>query len=169
MSRQHTTQGVRWHRPRGHWCSASSGKPHVATHGGSSRCWFFWVSPLSSSTRRGRPFRAIISSTVRTCRRSIRRSCSATARTRGSGRNPSWWPAAIPFSAALLILWAPGGFRFTCYYYRGAYYKAFWADPPACTVGEPRKSLSRRAIVSARPAERPPLFSVSRHSSSSAF
>jgi hypothetical protein len=28
----------------------------------------------------------------------------------------------------------------TCYYYRGAYYKAFWADPPACTVGEPRKT-----------------------------
>src|SRR4029079_9059659 len=31
-------------------------------------------------------------------------------------------------------------FRFTCYYYRGAYYKAFWADRPACAVGEPRKS-----------------------------
>jgi hypothetical protein len=45
----------------------------------------------------------------------------------------------LPFSAALLILWAPGGFRFTCYYYRGAYYKAFWADPPGCAVGEPRK------------------------------
>jgi hypothetical protein len=29
--------------------------------------------------------------------------------------------------------------RFTCYYYRGAYYKAFWGDPPSCTVGEPRK------------------------------
>src|SRR6185295_10948187 len=29
---------------------------------------------------------------------------------------------------------------FTCYYYRGAYYKSFWADPPACAVGEPRKS-----------------------------
>ena len=55
------------------------------------------------------------------------------------GPTPAWWPAAIPFSAALLILWAPGGFRFTCYYYRGAYYKAFWADPPSCTVGEPRK------------------------------
>lgn len=52
---------------------------------------------------------------------------------------PDWWPAFIPFSAALLILWAPGGFRVTCYYYRGAYYKAFWADPPACAVGEPRK------------------------------
>ena len=46
----------------------------------------------------------------------------------------------LPISPALLILWAPGGFRFTCYYYRGAYYKAFWADPPSCTVGEPRKS-----------------------------
>jgi hypothetical protein len=56
------------------------------------------------------------------------------------GPQPSWWPAALPFSAALLILWAPGGFRFTCYYYRGAYYKAFWADPPSCAVGEPRKS-----------------------------
>jgi hypothetical protein len=53
---------------------------------------------------------------------------------------PSWWPAFLPFSAAMLILWAPGGFRFTCYYYRGAYYKAFWADPISCTVGEPRKS-----------------------------
>jgi hypothetical protein len=56
------------------------------------------------------------------------------------GPKPGWWPGALPFSAALLILWAPGGFRFTCYYYRGAYYKAFWADPPACAVGEPRKS-----------------------------
>jgi hypothetical protein len=55
------------------------------------------------------------------------------------GPKPGWWPGALPFSAALLILWAPGGFRFTCYYYRGAYYKAFWADPPACAVGEPRK------------------------------
>ena len=54
------------------------------------------------------------------------------------GTHPSWWPGALPFSAAFLILWAPGGFRFTCYYYRGAYYKAFWADPISCTVGEPR-------------------------------
>ncbi|MDQ6705207.1 MAG: succinate dehydrogenase [Acidobacteriota bacterium] len=55
------------------------------------------------------------------------------------GAKPGWFPAWLPFSGALLILWAPGGFRFTCYYYRGAYYKAFWADPPSCTVGEPRK------------------------------
>lgn len=56
------------------------------------------------------------------------------------GPKPGWWPSWLPFSPALLILWAPGGFRFTCYYYRGAYYKAFWADPPSCAVGEPRKS-----------------------------
>lgn len=53
------------------------------------------------------------------------------------GPMPAWMPAWI--TAAVLILWAPGGFRVTCYYYRGAYYKAFWADPPSCTVGELRK------------------------------
>ncbi len=53
------------------------------------------------------------------------------------GPTPSWWPAWLLMSPALLILWAPGGFRFTCYYYRGAYYKAFWADPANCAVGEP--------------------------------
>jgi hypothetical protein len=56
------------------------------------------------------------------------------------GPKPAAWPLWLPFSPALLILWAPGGFRLTCYYYRGAYYKAFWADPPSCTVGEPRNS-----------------------------
>ena len=56
------------------------------------------------------------------------------------GPKPGWWPAWLPFSPALLILPFPGLFRLTCYYYRGAYYKAFWADPPACTVGEPRKT-----------------------------
>ena len=55
-------------------------------------------------------------------------------------KRPAWLPAWVPFSAAFLILWAPGGFRFTCYYYRGAYYKAFWLDPPNCAVGEPRSS-----------------------------
>jgi len=54
------------------------------------------------------------------------------------GPRPAWWPEGLLFSPAILILWAPGGFRLTCYYYRGAYYKAFWADPPACAVGEPR-------------------------------
>jgi hypothetical protein len=56
------------------------------------------------------------------------------------GPKPAWIPDWVPFSPALLILWAPAGFRLTCYYYRGAYYKAFWADPPSCAVGEPRSS-----------------------------
>jgi len=56
------------------------------------------------------------------------------------GPKPGWWPGLLPFSPALLILPFPGLFRFTCYYYRGAYYKSFWADPPACAVGEPRKN-----------------------------
>lgn len=56
------------------------------------------------------------------------------------GPKPGWWPGFIPFSPALIILPVPALFRFTCYYYRGAYYKAFWADPPSCSVGEPRKT-----------------------------
>jgi hypothetical protein len=56
------------------------------------------------------------------------------------GPKPSWWPSFLRYSPAFLILVFPGGFRLTCYYYRGAYYKAFWADPPQCTVGEPRSS-----------------------------
>ncbi|MDP2600232.1 MAG: succinate dehydrogenase [Deltaproteobacteria bacterium] len=43
-----------------------------------------------------------------------------------------WWH----WSPAFLILWAPLGFRATCYYYRKAYYRAFFGDPPACAVGE---------------------------------
>jgi hypothetical protein len=55
------------------------------------------------------------------------------------GPAPGWWPTWLPaYSPAFLILAGPAGFRVTCYYYRGAYYKAFWADPPSCTVGEPR-------------------------------
>ena len=44
---------------------------------------------------------------------------------------PAW------FSPAILVLWIQVFFRATCYYFRGAYYKAFFADPPACAVGEP--------------------------------
>lgn len=45
---------------------------------------------------------------------------------------PAWWP----FSPAILILGGPLGFRATCYYYRKAYYRSFFLDPPACAVGE---------------------------------
>ena len=55
------------------------------------------------------------------------------------GPRPEWLPVAL-FYPALMILPIPGLFRFTCYYYRGAYYKAFWMDPPSCTVGEPRNT-----------------------------
>ena len=30
----------------------------------------------------------------------------------------------------------------TCYYYRKAYYRAFWLSPPACGVAEPHKAYS---------------------------
>jgi hypothetical protein len=59
------------------------------------------------------------------------------------GAWPSWWPSWLPPSPSLLILAVPGIFRFTCYYYRKAYYRAFAGTPPACAVGAiPRKSKS---------------------------
>ena len=37
---------------------------------------------------------------------------------------------------ALFILWAPAGFRTTCYYYRKAYYRSFFGSPAGCAVGD---------------------------------
>lgn len=51
------------------------------------------------------------------------------------GAFPSWWPRLFR-SPAMLILWAPLGFRVTCYYFRRAYYTAFFQDPTACAVAE---------------------------------
>ena len=48
---------------------------------------------------------------------------------------PDWLPTWI--SPGLFILWVPLGFRATCYYYRKAYYRFYFADPPGCAVGEP--------------------------------
>jgi len=48
----------------------------------------------------------------------------------------SWWT----LSPAFLILGLPLGFRATCYYYRRAYYRAFFWSPPACAVADaPRR------------------------------
>ena len=46
---------------------------------------------------------------------------------------PAFWPVAA-LTPALLILWAPAGFRATCYYCRRVYYRSFFASPPACSV-----------------------------------
>ncbi len=43
-------------------------------------------------------------------------------------------------------MWIPAGFRFTCYYYRGAYYKAFWLDPVASPSASRARATSASAI-----------------------
>ena len=43
---------------------------------------------------------------------------------------------------AMLILWIPGGFRMTCYYYRKAYYRSWWLSPPACAVRDGHKTYT---------------------------
>jgi hypothetical protein len=49
----------------------------------------------------------------------------------------------LPFSSAFLVLWVPLGFRATCYYYRKAYYRAYFLSPPACAVTPPRRGRYR--------------------------
>jgi hypothetical protein len=52
------------------------------------------------------------------------------------GRFTPDWPI-LPYAALslpFLLL-----FRFTCYYYRRAYYRAYWLSPPACAVAEPHR------------------------------
>ena len=51
------------------------------------------------------------------------------------GAFPAWWPALLPPSPAFFLPAFAIAFRFTCYYYRGAYYKAVALTPPACAVG----------------------------------
>ena len=43
-------------------------------------------------------------------------------------------PPFVVASPGFLILPFPGLFRFTCYYYRKAYYRSFVGSPPACGV-----------------------------------
>jgi hypothetical protein len=52
-----------------------------------------------------------------------------------------WWR----LSPALLILPIPLGFRLTCYYYRKAYYRAFFWSPPACAVRDARAGYQGEA------------------------
>ncbi len=56
----------------------------------------------------------------------------------GSSSLGTWIPAVppiIPYAFVSLVFVL--GFRLTCYYYRGAYYRAFWQAPSACAVREP--------------------------------
>lgn len=52
-----------------------------------------------------------------------------------------WWI----LTPAIFILPFPLLFRVTCYYYRKAYYRAFWFSPPSCAVSEPHKRYTGEA------------------------
>jgi len=64
------------------------------------------------------------------------------------GAFPSWWPSFLPQSPAFFIPAAAIAFRFTCYYYRGAYYKSPVLSPPSCTVrGASRSYRGETALL----------------------
>ena len=52
-------------------------------------------------------------------------------------------PVALAWmSPAMFILIFPAGFRGTCYYYRKAYYRAFFQQPTGCAVSKPWNEYS---------------------------
>jgi hypothetical protein len=62
---------------------------------------------------------------------------------KGSASLGTWFgkvPPIIPY--AVISLPFVLGFRLTCYYYRRAYYRAFWRAPAACAVREPHASYT---------------------------
>ncbi len=63
---------------------------------------------------------------------------SCLHRTLGAGLPDIHLPVLGLLSPAFLILWVPGLFRLTCYYYRKAYYRSFWWAPAACGVRDAR-------------------------------
>jgi hypothetical protein len=69
--------------------------------------------------------------------------CISGECTPGSATLGTWFgkvPPIIPY--ALVSLPFVLGFRLTCYYYRRAYYRAFWRAPAACAVREPHATYS---------------------------
>lgn len=63
------------------------------------------------------------------------------------GAFPGWWPGLLPQSPAFFVPALAIAFRFTCYYYRGAYYKALFLRPPSCAVGGvPLKYRGEKAL-----------------------
>ncbi|MGH3300446.1 MAG: hypothetical protein ACRDOK_01985 [Streptosporangiaceae bacterium] len=69
--------------------------------------------------------------------------CVSGECTPGSASLGTWigsLPPIIPY--AFVSLPFVLGFRLSCYYYRRAYYRAFWRAPAACAVREPHASYS---------------------------
>jgi hypothetical protein len=70
--------------------------------------------------------------------------CVSDACKPGSADLGTFIPAHLPFFIPYALISLPFllGFRLTCYYYRKAYYRAFWLTPSACAV--PDKSPARK-------------------------
>src|ERR1700751_728604 len=71
--------------------------------------------------------------------------CLASTCAKGSGFD--WIPWLTWLTPAIIIIGGPLGFRLTCYYYRKAYYRAFWRAPAACAVREPHAKYTGETRV----------------------
>ena len=70
---------------------------------------------------------------------------------------PTWWPSAIPYSAAMLVLWMPGGFRVPRRLLQGVLGRSAGVHRWRAA-----QEIPGRAVVSARHPEHPSVFFLPR-------
>ena len=85
--------------------------------------------------------------------------CVSGACAPGAASLGTWFPK-VPSIIPYAIVGLPFllGFRLTCYYYRKAYYRAFWLSPAACAVARAARQVHRRDPLPADPAEPAPVL-----------
>ena len=109
--------------------------PALPRLGSTARRDAWWLPPVATAAGLTRVRH------LRARRRDLGRRTTATTGGGADYLSPFFSPdveslfgVSLPFSPALLVLWAPLGLRATCYYYRKAYYRSFFLSPPACAV-----------------------------------
>ena len=151
-----------WPMRRSRSSTAGSAPPCAATGGGCSPPSSSWCSRASSSTPPGRRSRAS------TTRYGPYLSPFYSPELFGGsphawfGPKPGWWPAWLPFSPALLILPFPGLFRLHLLLLSGRVLQGVLGRSAGLRGRRAAEDLLGRGVVSADPAEHPPLFPVRR-------
>ena len=78
------------------------------------------------------------------------------------GPKPGWWPAWLPFSPALLVLWAPGRFSAHLLLLSRRLLQSVLGRSARLRRRRAAQGISRRAFVSAHHAKHSPLFPLPR-------
>ena len=134
---------------------------------GAAARWCSSRSRRSSSTRRGRRSRATTTTTGPYLSPFYSPELFGDSPHAWFGPKPAWWPGALPFSPALLILLGAGRLPLHLLLLPRRLLQGVLGRPAVVRRRRAAQDVSGRAIVSAHPAEHPPLLPLPRACSSS--